>query len=96
MAAYIIANLEVLDPEGFQEYRKRVGPIIEQYGGRYLVRGGNHEVLEGQQSPGSRLVVIEFPSFAQAKEWYLSREYQEIIPFRQESARGELTIVEGV
>ncbi len=95
MSAYVIANLEVIDPEGFQEYRKRVGPIIEQYGGRYLVRGGNYEVLEGQPS-ASRLVIIEFQSFTQAKEWYLSREYQEIIPFRQTSARGELTLVEGL
>ncbi len=96
MAAYVIADMEVLDSAGFQEYRKLVGPMVERYGGRYLVLSGNREVLEGRPSPGRLLAVIEFPSLARAKEWYQSQEYRKIISLRQKSTRSELTLVDGL
>jgi uncharacterized protein (DUF1330 family) len=74
MAAYVIVDLEVTDSEGFREYQKRAGSTIEHYGGKYLVRGGNHETLEGDWHL-HRLVILEFPGVEQAKRWYHSEEY---------------------
>ena len=79
MAAYILAQLEVHDPDGFQRYREKVAPLVEQFGGRYLVRGGEITELEGQ-FPAPRLVIIEFADRSQAERWYRSPEYQAILP----------------
>ena len=95
MAAYIIAQLEITDPEGFARYREMVGPTIEQFGGRYIVRGGNVETLEGDFSPG-RLVIIQFDSAEQAKAWWASEEYAEAKALRQACANTKLSVVEGV
>ena len=61
MSAYVIANVEVLNPQEYQEYTRQVGPIVERYGGRFVVRGGKLEVAEGEQ-PARRVVILEFPS----------------------------------
>lgn len=96
MAAYVIADVEVTDPERYEEYRKQVPATIEQFGGRFAVRGGSFETIEGEWAPG-RIVMIEFPSAERAKAWYDSPEYQAIVPLREKYARtGFLTIVEGV
>src|SRR3954470_13021232 len=68
---------------------------IEAYGGRYLVRGGEHEVVEGDWNP-ERIVVVEFPSVERAREWYRSPEYQEIAPMRQRAAPSRVVLVQGV
>lgn len=94
MAAYIIADVEVTDPETYAEYRKVVPPTLEQYGGRFVVRGGAHETLEGDWQPG-RVVVLEFDDVAAAKRWYDSPEYSEIKAIRQRASRGTLIVVEG-
>ena len=70
MAAYVIADIEVIDSAGFAQYQQKVPATIAAYGGRYLVRGGAAEVLEGSWSP-KRCVVLEFPSMERAKEWLL-------------------------
>ncbi len=75
MAAYFVVDLEITNPAGFEEYRRLVPPVIAKYDGRYLVRGGAFEVLEGEWKP-KRLTVIEFPSAARAKEFYSSKEYR--------------------
>jgi uncharacterized protein (DUF1330 family) len=95
MAAYAIANFELLDPEGIKEYSRRVLATIEKYGGRYLVRVGPAERLEGEYEP-KRVVVLEFPSIEHLKEWYGSPEYRPLIEIRQNASRGDVFIVEGI
>jgi uncharacterized protein (DUF1330 family) len=95
MAAYVIANVDVIEPAGYQEYRALVGATVEKYGGRFLVRGGPHEIVEGDWRP-SRVVVLEFPSMAVARRWYGSEEYRHPLALRLKSARSELIFVEGV
>jgi uncharacterized protein (DUF1330 family) len=94
MAAYVIAEIEVTDPAAYAEYGKQVPATIEKYGGRFIVRGGALEPLEGGWSP-KRLVVLEFPSMAQARAWYRSAEYAPLIRLRQKASRGKLIAVEG-
>lgn len=95
MAGYVIANVEVLDPAGFEEYRQRVPATIAKYGGRYLVRGGQTETKEGDWSP-QRLIVLEFESIACAREWYESPEYRPLIALRERSAKTQLVFAAGV
>jgi uncharacterized protein (DUF1330 family) len=85
MPAYVVVNVEVNDPEAYTEYTQQVPATLEKHGGRFLVRGGQLQVLEGACLP--RLVVIEFPSSEQANAWYHSPEYQAILPIRQRNAR---------
>lgn len=95
MAAYIIAQLDVHDPDNFQRYREKVAPLVEQFGGRYLVRGGDITPLEGNL-PAPRLVIIEFADRAAAERWYHSDVYQEILPLRLNSANGVAVIADGI
>jgi uncharacterized protein (DUF1330 family) len=94
MSAYVIAEVEITDPAGYEEYRRRVSATIAQYGGRYLVRGGASETLEGDWQP-RRLVVLEFSSMAQARAWYDSAEYREARAIRHRCSRGDAILVEG-
>ena len=94
MAAYVIGDVEVTDPAAFQEYRNRVGPTVEQYGGRYVVRGGRVNPKEGDWQP-HHLLMLEFPSLEQAERWYNSSEYQPLITIREKAARTLLIIAEG-
>ena len=95
MAAYVLAQVEITDPESFARYRQMVAPTIEQFGGRYIVRGGNVETLEGEFNPG-RLVIIQFDSAERAKAWWDSEEYAEAKALRQACAKTNLSVVEGV
>ena len=95
MAAYLIAQVNVTDPETFAQYSSRVPGVIEQYGGRYLVRGGATEAVEGSWMP-ARLVVVEFPSMQQLKRFYHSDEYAPLIELRNQSARTDMTFAEGI
>lgn len=95
MAGYVIADVNVTNAVAYEEYRKLVPASIQKYGGKYLVRGGQHERLEGTWAP-SRLVVIEFASVEQARRWYLSDEYRRAKEVRQRTALSNVVIVEGV
>ncbi len=96
MAAYVIVDVEVTDPEGYREYTGQVLATVEKYGGRFAVRGGRYETLEGSWQP-KRIVVLEFPDYARAKAWYASPDYQAIVPLRERNARTSfLTVVEGM
>lgn len=96
MAAYVIADVEVLDREAIKEYQKRVPETLAPFGGRFLVRGGACETLEGDWQP-QRVVVIEFPDADSAKAWYNSPAYQEMLPIRWRHSRARfLFIAEGV
>lgn len=95
MAAYLIADVEVNDPEAYAEYRRRFDAILERFDGRILVAGGRTEALEGEWLP-RRLIVLEFPSAEHARRWYASPEYADILPIRvQHAATHFLTLVEG-
>ena len=94
MAAYIIADIDVTDPAGFEEYRQQVAPMIARWGGKYLVRGGPMEKVEGDWTP-KRLVVLEFESLERAKEFYCSEEYRPVMEIRHKTAVSNLVIVEG-
>jgi uncharacterized protein (DUF1330 family) len=95
MKGYVIANVSVADMAAYESYRDQVPPVIERYGGRYLVRGGAVEVREGDPSI-ERLVILEFPSVEAARTFYDSPEYQTILPIRLDTANSTLVIVEGV
>jgi uncharacterized protein (DUF1330 family) len=94
MAAYVIGEIEVTDPALYEEYRRQVLPVVTKYGGKFIVRGGKVEPLEGGWSP-KRLVALEFPSAEQARSFYHSPEYAPLIKLRQKASRGKLLIVEG-
>ncbi len=95
MPAYLVAEIEVTDPAVFEEYRKKVPATIAQYGGKYIVRGGNVEELEGGWSP-RRMVLLEFPTMVQALKWYRSPEYAPLIKLRQKGSTGKVILVQGV
>ena len=95
MAAYVIGEVDVMDPAAYEDYRKQVGAVVTKYGGRFIARGGRVEALEGGWSP-KRLVLLEFPSLEQALKWYRSPEYAPLIKLRQKASRGKLVAIEGV
>jgi uncharacterized protein (DUF1330 family) len=95
MAAYLLAQLTVHDPNAYQHYREAVAPLVDRFGGRYRVRGGAIDVLEGEFG-AERLVVIEFQSRDAARLFYDSPEYQQILPLRRSAADGTVVIVEAV
>lgn len=95
MAGYVIADVEVTNPELFAEYRALVAQTVELYGGRYLARGGETTLLEGDSAP-NRAVIIEFESAARAKQWYDSPEYEPVKRMRLDSANSNVAIVEGL
>jgi uncharacterized protein (DUF1330 family) len=95
MPAYVIASVsEAHDDEALAEYRRRNTAAVEAHGGRFVVRGGAMEVLEGDWAP-LRVVVMEFDDVDAAKRWYESDEYQAAIPIRQGASTTGLIVVEG-
>ena len=95
MSAYVIVDLEILDPTGFEEYKKLAGATVEKYGGKYIVRGGKTEVLEGDWHP-KRIVILQFDSMQRAKEWLNCEEYREPRKLRHKTARTKMILVESV
>ncbi len=95
MPAYVIADIEVLDPVEYEDYKRLAAPTVAQFGGRYLVRGGAVETIEGEWQP-QRIVVIEFPSMEQARAWYYSEAYTHARAIRHRTARSRLIFVEGL
>jgi uncharacterized protein (DUF1330 family) len=94
MVAYVINDMEVTDSQLLDEYKKLSPATVVQYGGRFLARGGQTETVEGSWSP-KRLVILEFPTFAQAKAWVNSPEYAPAKRMRQQASRSNIVIVEG-
>jgi len=96
MAAYLIADIESIhDQATYDEYRKHTPGVIQQFGGRFIVRGGTTVPLEGGWTPG-RCVVIEFADMAAAQRFYQSPDYQKILPLRLKASKGRAILVEGV
>ena len=96
MAAYVIAQVDVNDPERYVEYRKMVPASVEAYGGKFIARGGKAEVLEGEKQLPERVVIIEFESMERAKEWWASEEYREAKALRQATSNGTFFLVDGM
>jgi uncharacterized protein (DUF1330 family) len=95
VAAYVIVEVTVTDPQLFQEYGKGVPATIAAYGGKYLVRGGNVDPKEGGWTP-KRVVVLEFASMEQAQKWYHSAEYAPLLAMRLKAATSKMIMVQGV
>jgi uncharacterized protein (DUF1330 family) len=95
MAAYVIADVEVVDPQGYEEYRQQVPATIAAYGGRYLARGGATEVLEGSWSP-KRCVILEFPDMERFRAWWSSPEYVPLRRLRERTTRSHLVVTQGL
>lgn len=92
MTAYVLADISVTDPARYEDYKALAGPSVQKYGGRYAVRGGEVEVLEGEW-PTGRFVVLEFPDADTARRWYASPEYTEARAARSDAARARMVLV---
>lgn len=95
MPAFVIVEIDILDPVGYEEYKKLAGATVDNYGGKYIVRGGRTEVLEGDWKP-KRIVVLQFDSRQHAKDWLNSEEYREPRKMRHRTARTNMILVEGM
>ena len=95
MAAYVLAEIEITNPEGYKEYTKLVPGTVAQFGGKFLHRGGTVHVFEGDW-PQRRRVIIEFPSKERALEWYNSPEYAKPLALRKANSNGRLLLLDGV
>jgi uncharacterized protein (DUF1330 family) len=93
MTAYVLADIDPTDPVRYEDYKTLAAASVDQYGGRYVVRGGKVEVLEGAW-PTGRFVMLEFPDGDAARRWYHSPEYKAAIAIRQEAANAKLVLVE--
>ncbi|WNG23692.1 DUF1330 domain-containing protein [Cystobacter fuscus] len=94
MPAYLMIDITVKDAETFERYKQLAPPTVSAYGGRYLVRGGATETLEGTWNP-TRIVLLEFPTVERAREWWNSPEYAPAKAVRQASSHADLLLVEG-
>jgi uncharacterized protein (DUF1330 family) len=94
MPAYVVVDITVRDRETYERYRQLAAPTVAAYGGRYIVRGGANETLEGSWKP-ARLVVLEFPDVAAGRAWWTSPEYAPAKALRQSCADTQMLIVEG-
>ena len=94
MTAFLVVEIQVIDPENYEMVKKLTPPIVAQYGGKYLARGGETLTLEGQWNP-KRLVIIEFDSMDQAKAWWNSNEYAPVKQKRQQFAITNMVLTEG-
>jgi uncharacterized protein (DUF1330 family) len=95
MAVYAVVNVQITDPDRYTEYREQAPATIARYGGKYLARGGEVKVLEGDWNP-QRLVILEFESMERFNEWYNSPEYTPLKQARHEATDTEFVVVEGL
>jgi len=93
VSAYVLVEIEVTDQEEYAAYGKLANESVTNHGGRFIVRGGETEVFEGEWAP--RIVVLEFESLDAIRRWYNSDEYQKILPMRLNTTKSRLIAVEG-
>jgi uncharacterized protein (DUF1330 family) len=96
MAAYVISEVEVVDEEPGQKYRELASASIAAYGGRYIVRGAEPDVPEGDWPSAQRVVIVEFPTMERLQRWYASPEYAEALAVGHTALRRRLLFVAGV
>ncbi len=94
MTAYVVVEIQIIDPEQYEVVKKLTPPTVAQYGGKYLARGGYTETLEGDWQP-KRVVILEFESLQQAKEWWSSGDYESVKNMRQQTAITRMIVTEG-
>lgn len=100
MAAYLVFEISIHDPEGYAAYRSHAGPVLEKFGGRFIARSvanseGRLETLEGDWEP-ERFFIVEFPTYEQARTFYYSDAYQEAVQARFSSSTGKAILVDGI
>ena len=95
MPAYLISDIALRDREAFEVYRTRAADAIDKFGGRYLARLGEIQILEGTWSP-KMIVVVEFPSLERAREWYRSPEYARALEVHDKALSRNLILVDGM
>ena len=95
MAAYVVVQVDVKDPSRYEDYKKLVMPTLGPFGGRFLVRGGRTETLEGDWAP-RRFVIVELPDLERAKAWWASEEYGPAKALRQATSVTQMIVAEGV
>jgi uncharacterized protein (DUF1330 family) len=95
MSAYVVVQVDVKDPVRYEDYKRLVPASLAKYGGRFIVRGGKTETLEGTWSP-KRFVMLEFPDVERAKAWWASADYADAKALRQATSHTEMIVVEGV
>jgi uncharacterized protein (DUF1330 family) len=99
MTAYLISQIEILDPDAWEQYRIRAGKLLREAGGRFLVRGAMAEVVESdwpaEEPPPQSVIVLEFPDMETLRAWYESPAYAEALAFRKTGARRRMIFVEG-
>jgi uncharacterized protein (DUF1330 family) len=95
VAAYIIALIDVTNPEGYEDYKSLAAASVERYGGRYIARGGRREVLEGEVD-SERIALLEFPDMDAVRRWYNSDDYKHAAAIRQANSESHLIAVEGL
>ena len=95
MAAFLVSDVSIRDADAFQTYRTRAADSIARHGGRYLVRGGGVDPLEGTWSPRT-IIIVEFPSMEQAHAWYRSPEYASALDVRDKALSRNLILVDGI
>lgn len=96
MAAYLIVDTQLNQPERYEDYKRLARPVVESFGGEYLARGGAMQIKEADLWAPSRLVLIRFPDVATAERFYNSEAYQQVLPISKESARRTTVILEGL
>ena len=96
MTAFMIARVNVTEPDQFKQYAERAGAATAKFGGKYLARGGDLLGLENHEDEGKRVVIIQFPTMEDAQAWYNSPEYQDAKKYRENAAFGRFMIVDGV
>ena len=94
-AGYVIAQLKITNPENYKEYIEKVNPIIKKFGGEYLVRAGEFQIFDGE-TKFPRIIILKFPSYERALEWYNSKEYKPIKQIRLDNAEGTNIIIKGL
>ncbi len=96
MTAYLVVDSQLTDPEHYEQYKLKAKPIVEQFGGEYLARGGAVSLKENDLWSPTRMVLIRFPSSAQAETFYQSAEYQAVLGLSKASARRTVFILDGM
>ena len=95
MSAYAITQIEITNPEDYKQYLAKVTDIVTKFGGEFLVRGGEFQCFEGEWKY-PRTVVVKFPSYEKALEWYHSEEYKPVRQIRLDNADTNQIIIKGV
>lgn len=95
MPAYVIVDIDITDPIGYEEYKKLAATTVTEYGGKYIARGGHTEVLEGTWQP-NRIVILQFDSMEKAKAWLNSPEYREPRRIRHKTAKANMIVTQGL